>query len=411
MSKFNLVKYQKNSVHDHIDQRLKKEHSDAPDSITEKQLNKDRVPAKDFTTEMQLEKVRKGSSETIIEKRLNDSKGGLHKHRNPTAHKGDINKVEEQRLAGKPVEKEKYEAASSTSKKKRWWENIKKASSKQTVKLAKDDSIDELDFEKPHFDEAVKQWNEEEGITPGSDAQIMSNIDVPEEELDAEESLSMGEITVRKNQQTEAPMASVYMSLGYDVMAYNGDVESIKQDVLDKVLEIRPYLADKISVNDIGSPREKNGEGIVDVRLWGEEYLKDDNPDEQSMFTEVSFDETDVGGTPMYMGVIKINVDPEMVEEKDILGFIEVEHPGIDVKLDNIDFSKLIEGEVSYVVANNNTPLEPDGSGSGSIAVDNVEDFSIEEDDAVGDVLDIGDEDANVQASTNFGITVFSKKK
>lgn len=82
-----------------------------PEQVTEKQLD-DRKDGPEVSTEAQLEKVRTGAAETLTEHRLDNSKSTLVKHRNPKASAGDINKLEEQRLAGKPVEKEVAKPAS-----------------------------------------------------------------------------------------------------------------------------------------------------------------------------------------------------------------------------------------------------------------------------------------------------------
>ena len=357
MSKFNLVNYQKINGHEPVEKRLREDHSDTAQSVTEKQLDKDRVDEKEVITEKQLEKKRTGKSDKIIEKDLNDSKGGFVKQRNASTYDGDIPKLEEQRLAGDPVEDEKYEAASSTVPKKRWWEKVKSSSGKATVKVAQ--VSDEMRFDKPHFDKAL--YNDDEGIVPGGERSALeetsdeggSNIYSLEDFdiSDSEESLSEDvEMFIRKDKQSEQPFPMVYVSIGYDPADFNGDIEMIKQNALEKVLEIRPNLDDKITSADFSEPVETDGEGIIDLRVVGEEYLFDENAGEQNMFTEISYEEADAGGTPMKMGVIKVNVAPDVVEERDILEFIESEHPGLDVTLDNIDMSNLEDGEVSFVI-------------------------------------------------------------
>ena len=90
-----------------------------PEQISEAQLAKQRTDKDpDTITEKQLDKVRKESgSEVLIEKQLDTSKSKIVTHRSDT-YSGNVPKLEEQRLAGKPVEKEKYEDAATTDKKK-----------------------------------------------------------------------------------------------------------------------------------------------------------------------------------------------------------------------------------------------------------------------------------------------------
>jgi hypothetical protein len=87
-----------------------------PTSISEKQLDAQRTDGKALPIEARLDKVRTGSAETLTEERLDSSKSKLVKHRNAEASAGDINKLEEQRLANKPVEKEVAKPASEGRK-------------------------------------------------------------------------------------------------------------------------------------------------------------------------------------------------------------------------------------------------------------------------------------------------------
>ena len=106
----------KDVVHTELQLREKKPVLDVPEQITEVQLKKDRVDSGAKLTEERLEKVRTGSAQSLTEGQLDDSKSKLVRHRNTEASAGDIGKLEEQRLASKPVEKEKYKPASTTEK-------------------------------------------------------------------------------------------------------------------------------------------------------------------------------------------------------------------------------------------------------------------------------------------------------
>jgi len=92
--------------------------NDGPKDVTEKQLEDGRNESKVATTEKLLEKARTGAATTLTEGQLDGSKSKLVQHRNAETSAGNINKLEEQRIAAKNTpEKEKYEAASETDKK------------------------------------------------------------------------------------------------------------------------------------------------------------------------------------------------------------------------------------------------------------------------------------------------------
>jgi len=93
-----------------------------PTEIFEKQLEPRHKEEEVQPIEKKLEKGRKAAETEVklTEGRLNSSKSKLAVHRNPEAFEGNVPKLEEKRLANKPVEKEKYEAASTTDKKKMW---------------------------------------------------------------------------------------------------------------------------------------------------------------------------------------------------------------------------------------------------------------------------------------------------
>jgi hypothetical protein len=96
-----------------LGERGKKE----PKDLTDAQLDKGRKDTKPVTTQALLEKARTGEADRLVEARLDSSDSKLMKHRNPDASKGDIPKLEEQRLKSKKIaEGEKYEPASTTDK-------------------------------------------------------------------------------------------------------------------------------------------------------------------------------------------------------------------------------------------------------------------------------------------------------
>jgi len=129
---FNLKKYAKgeydpnrpnSTTERQLVQRNKKEKEKESDTITEEQLETSRVPEKEQTLEALLDKNRTGAAEAITEGMLDKKKGDFDiKFRNKDTYDGDINKLEEKRLANDPVEDEKYEVLSETKKGLRWWE-------------------------------------------------------------------------------------------------------------------------------------------------------------------------------------------------------------------------------------------------------------------------------------------------
>ena len=146
-SKFNLggylknvfAKKKKNDLPEQIETKLieKNKNEEEPQELTEKLLKKDRTETEETLIEKKLEKVRAGSQEMLVEGQLNKSKSSIVTHRNVDTARGNINKLEEQRLKGETMESEKYESASEIYKPKRFWKN----KSPDGLKLAKNIKI------------------------------------------------------------------------------------------------------------------------------------------------------------------------------------------------------------------------------------------------------------------------------
>jgi len=123
MSEYKFVVYEKLDEDAHTDRMLSESHGDIPEEITDKQLDPHHVGDKDSVMEKLLENNRTGSAEVVIEKNLDEAKDEFgSKHRNAQAYEGDMNKLEEKRLADYNIEGEEYETASETPKRQRWWE-------------------------------------------------------------------------------------------------------------------------------------------------------------------------------------------------------------------------------------------------------------------------------------------------
>ena len=149
-SPYKFKNYQKTNGDEHISSKLEKDHSPkAPNSTTEEQLEENRFPVEIVPTEKMLEKARTGSATVVTEKNLNDSTSNFNiQYRDSSTSAGNINKLEEQRVAKAKMEDEKYEPASETPTELRWWQ--KEADTKKKIKTAQ---IAPLPSEAPASDE------------------------------------------------------------------------------------------------------------------------------------------------------------------------------------------------------------------------------------------------------------------
>jgi hypothetical protein len=163
-----------------LNEKNKKENE--PQEITENQLGKDRSNTDETIIEKKLEEVRAGSEEVLIEGQLNKNKSTIVKHRDESTAKGNINKIEEKRLAGDTMESEKQESASEVDKPRRFWKNkspdgLKLANS---IKIAQaiDYDIDTVDS-LPDF---------EERLSPGA-LMEMDNVNRQVKQMQGDESI------------------------------------------------------------------------------------------------------------------------------------------------------------------------------------------------------------------------------
>jgi len=399
--KFNLKTYQKIDGSQHIDMRLNESRGNIPDVINEKQLESYRATEADVTIEKLLENNRTGEETEVTEKRLDTHKPKFaNKYRNPAAHEGDMNKLEEQRLSGDPAEKEKYEAASQVGKQLRWWEGVKSpdglklaSTEKKTTLAAKgdedfddpEDKVDEMKFDKPRWGEAEEE--EDEGVT---DTGIPKNLPKTPEDFEVvEETAPSGDpsfaMTVTKSRFLPNPnkpyLSGVYMVLSYDVddlpPEVRGDEDKIKEAAYKKVVDVKPELARLISPEDFSGVNEEGGRGEIKLRVAGEQFADiaeksgqeapkshaapmADVPDieEDPVLEEISFEDKDVAGTPMSIGRIGINTTvteenkPQIVES--IIAFVKKNHPGIFIEPESLDLTDISRGEVSFMVG---TPM------------------------------------------------------
>ena len=359
--KFNLKSFaeKNNEGNTHTEQKLNKERSEAPTSITQKQLERDRVPEKNETMEALLDAKRTGSADRIIEKSLNDSKSGLHTHRNPKASAGALNKVEEQRLSKKKQEDEKYEAASSTPSSKKWWDKLKAGSNKKVVVASEFDIVDETDFEDENrwgrMDDSAWAGADDEGVLEDNDTEV----DLPEDmEIETTDGSSL---TVSEIRPVDSPIAKgLYVAFDITPQGANIDEAMLKEQAYNMVLsEGYGYLADVPEFTP-DSFRVKADQLIA--RLVGDEYyprgheeeagvdLMGDNP-----FVVSELQETDVDG--IVLGTVHIDgnssVSIEDMSDSDIrsqvMDAILKKHENITVEDDGIDLDKISSGEINFV--------------------------------------------------------------
>jgi hypothetical protein len=266
--KFNLKDYQKISGDEHIDTRLSKSRTEAPNVINEKQLEDYRGTEANVTIEKLLEKTRTGEEDEITEKRLDTHKSLFaNKYRNEDAHTGDMNKLEEQRLKNNPVEKEKYEAASETPKKQRWWEGVKSPDglkvaevTGRTIAVARQTTPD-FPYEKP---EDVNESLYEEKTNPitvmnPEDVNPMdSDLDINDDfEIDdiASNPSKFEEMDYSEDAITGTPMASGIIHVGEIVSEQN------RQEIINEAvrfiktkhphLDIDEHALDLSNLDDI----------------------------------------------------------------------------------------------------------------------------------------------------------------
>ena len=325
MSKFNLKKMllaktaKKETINldESISVRLKKQHEEAPNTVTEKQLEGNRLSEKDVTTEKQLEKVRTGSAEVIIEKNLNDSKGKFAPLRNDKTAKGDINKLEEKRLAGDRTEKEKYEVASGTQKTLKWWDGLKEAAAKKNVKTAQTDLYEDLQRNRENLSEGYEPEGAEgvgEDIAEKFEGKALEDIpvkDAPVGEEEEEEGFDVPRRLTMERSKVDPATQMLFYTLSYNPFDFRGKPKALNQAALRTVLDVNPGLAGKIDATDFLPPKLQGGMGTITLRLAGPEYFEGGAGEEieggleestQGLFDNVTIEAVDAGGTPTTVG-------------------------------------------------------------------------------------------------------------
>ncbi|MFA5313097.1 MAG: hypothetical protein WC375_07280 [Methanomassiliicoccales archaeon] len=368
MSKFNLVNYQKINGSDHIEQRLREQHGKESNQISEGQLKSYRGVEKDSITEKQLDKARAGASEVLTEKQLDNAKN---KHRNAKASEGNINKLEEKRLANSPIEKEKRgksQLASETAKEFRWWENVKSPDGLKIAKTIVAQTMQDV--------QTMQQEQEPSNRKPFGSSEIETE-DFPIVDMQNDESGDSSTKTmipagmyILKETYLNGVLPGIYFLLGYNPEEFEGNIDQIKEAALQKVLASVPALGGLISADDFGMPDESGVDGKIAMRVVGDEFsaivqsngqLKGDAGEDTDAFEEVDYVEKNVGGTEMAKGLVKvvgITIDETNEDQviKDTIAFIQEKHPGLYVDINALDLSKMDSNLIGYMTAKNPIP-------------------------------------------------------
>ena len=401
--KFNLKTYQKINGNEHIDMRLNDTRGKIPDVINEKQLESYRATEANVIIEKLLDNKRTGEETEITEKRLDSHKPKFaNQYRNPKTYDGDMNKLEEQRLSGNPVEDEKYSSSSSVGKKMRWWEDVKsddglkvsKTIEKKTVTAQSqekepeekepEEKIEEMKFDKPRWEEIEEEEEDTKATVPPSS---IEDFEITDRGV---KSKASKEMVIKKEKYLPNPnkpyLSGVYMVLSYDPDAFGGKEEEIKNAAMEKVLLFKPEFAGLISTDDFMVTSDEAGEGIVKLRAVGSDFAPvverlrssptetpvdpevAELPEEVQPIREISFQEIDLEGTPMSVGRVKID-EPITEENKSevlnkIVDFVKSKHPRLEIDIDSLDTKDIESGEIRFMVA---TPILPGSISPGFI--------------------------------------------
>ena len=371
MADYKFKVYEKINGDDSIPFRLLDQHEKAPDEVSEAQLKKNHVGEQEVITEKLLDKNRSDDDHKTIEKRLNDAKA---KHRNKAAYKGDINKLEEQRISKKEKVKE-YELASETPKSLKWW-NVK---SQDGLKIASNTTQEKKvaskittsgpssDLEKEKLYRIAQNLfryantDEDDEVDPVFFSPENENENDPKDFVDR-----MKIIKDEKIQDSYNP--ELYMVLAYDSndqALQDFDGEFLKSIAFQKVINEKPFLTNVLTTSDFSVNLSQN-KVILDV--YGHEYFenqpnqnvnqeipnfmdKDWGKEEQFKIQDIQ--EKDVNGTPMVTGKVSVPAGSNLSLDEiadNVVNLVNKTHPGL-LTVDSLDLSRVSEGEVSFLVS------------------------------------------------------------
>lgn len=383
--KFNFNTYFKEAkakkTDDSYPKMLQEQHKDAPNALTEKQLAKKDHTKKPLnsTTEKQLAKVRVDEECLSTEGRLNKNKARFDiKHRNKEAFTGNINKIEAQRIGKDKMEDEKYEAASVVPKGMRWWEKEAKIAKlkAELQKLSAKDDLDSYLQDESRGWEGVAEMGDtpETGVIdsdPANEFVGKPQLDTEEEDVDAVGSRNL--FVTDKQEKEVAGIYTLMFKVCYDPTGWDGDMDALKQEALDKVVLARPDLEGKVSVDDISDrpSTSKDGQPCMVFRVVGDEYRPTSGGSSAENFKELAYKQDEMDGTPVVKGVYKINnlsafmgrdgadID-EMAVAKAVADFVDEKHPELGIEAESIvvDLDRKVATFVVEATSGETTPEE-----------------------------------------------------
>ena len=354
MSKFNLKDHKKINLDQHTEMRLKEQHSETPDVINEAQLEKGRVPEKEVTIEALLEKNRTGSATEVTERRLDTADAKFeNKYRNAETAKGNINKLEEQRLKNDPVENEKYEPASEAGKQLRWWETSK---SPDGLKVAQK-KIEKIAYQEEDDLAGDVIAPEEAAISPLNEFPISDpDFDIIDKTEDIDETKSMM-IDPERSKFLNGKIPGVYILLRYDTADFEGDEDAIINAAMFRVLEQYPELNGLIDVADFTVKEDMGDIGEVILRGVGDEFKDLKHIENVGVSRDISFDETSyneksIRGTPMAIGQLYVSVPVDKSNKQKIIeeamDYLSNLHPNLHINPKSFDFSQAAAKRIGY---------------------------------------------------------------
>ena len=369
MSKFNLRDYQKIDGNIPIDKRLEEDRGNIPNEINESQLKNYRSENVHKTIEGLLNEVQTGESTVITERGLDTKKSNFGiEYRNSDAFTGNINKLEEQRLANDPVEDEKYKPNSGAPKKFRWWEDDDSPDgldfvrdtkdskkSKKKVATAQSSLIDDLDPVEIEEEIIPPEWSavNDESYEDDDDFEI-------EDASEMDETFESMGIVDSKFISGDIP--GIYITLEYDTTEFDGSLDAVKNKAYDVVISENPELSGLISPDDFSSPQESGRVGTLFLRAAGDQFRamipseEDEVSDIDSSdgsVDELNFYEQDLGGTSMAGGKVKTS---EIVNDDNIadvvdkmIKYVNNKHKNVNLTEDSIDKVDIENGIISYI--------------------------------------------------------------
>lgn len=235
-----------------ISKRLQNSHKEVEQSTTEVQLQDRRHESEQTLIENLLKSRRQNEQEMTTEARLNSSKSKLgSKFRDDSTYKGNLPKLEEQRIMANKKKVEDYESSSEYIEPLRWWEKSKNHNLK-LASLQKKADIDEWE------DDEEDEINEEDMLLPSERGQGLSDWMTDDEDFDTGESTEM--------------------------IDDKFDVDEIEEEDYDEIEEYRDELEDFDDVDD---------SDIISI-------------------SNHEFQTVDQGGTQMVSGTAKVDISGDL---------------------------------------------------------------------------------------------------